>query len=348
MAEITNIEWTDATVNFWWGCSPVSLGCDNCYAETWNNFRGNKQWGPGAPRRKIISAAASLRRLQKDADNFERIHGRRRRVFMHSMSDVFDNEVPAEWREEAFAAAEAADRLDIQFVTKRITNLEKLAPAHWLSSALPAERLSFGSWPRHIGVLMSVVTQREAERDIERLLKLKQRHRLPWAGISGEPLLEALRPRRLRVGKKLWLDGLTGHYLQDLGRGYTETIYHADGELPGPLPGLDWVIIGGESSKLARPMHPEWVRTVRDQCRAAGVPFLFKQWGEWKPVSEMDRDELTEVRARPEIQRVEGMPPVASFLTTPNQQMDFFKVGKSKAGRTLDRRIHNEFPRISA
>ncbi|AAL49582.1 unknown [Sinorhizobium phage PBC5] len=337
MAETTNIEWTDATVNFWWGCTKVSPGCDNCYAEKWNDFRGNKQWGPGAPRRKIISAASALRRLQKDADNFEHVHGRRRRVFMHSMSDILDNEVPDDWRAEAFAAAESADRLDIQFVTKRITNLEKLAPAHWLD----------GSWPRHVGVLQSVTTQREAERDIERLLKAKARHRLPWTGISAEPLLEGLRLRRLHVRGDIWLDALTGHYLRKVGRTF-ETIYQANGNSPGPLPGLDWVIAGGESGKLARPMHPEWVRGIREACSATGVPFLFKQWGEWKPVSEMGAAEVAELRRSSKIERLEDVRPAQSFLEAPNGQMDFYKVGKAKSGRTLDRRIYNDFPKVAA
>lgn len=91
---------------------------------------------------------------------------------------------------------------------------------------------------------------------------------------------------------------------------------NAAGDLP------DWVIVGGESGPHARPMHPDWARSLRDQCREDEVPFLFKQWGEWHP----DALLYTEARA-------DGQSPPPSM-----------KVGKKRAGRLLDGREHNEFP----
>lgn len=244
MADRSAIEWTDATVNFWWGCTKIGPGCDHCYAETWNAFRGNKVWGLGAPRRKILGAAETLRRLNRGHDRFFAQHGRRRRVFMQSMSDLFDNEVDAAWREEAFSAAEAANNLDIIFLTKRISNVIKLAPLRW----------THDRWPRHIGLMITVVNQEEADRDIPRLIYRADRSNIPWIGLSVEPMLG-------RMDLSVW------------------------------LPAIDWVIVGGETRQGARPIDADWVRSIRDQCATAGgsrkaTPFFFKQWGEYVPTSD--------------------------------------------------------------
>jgi protein gp37 len=181
MAETSSIEWTDATINFWWGCTKVSPGCDNCYAEQWNAFRGSGQWGPGAPRRMIKGAAALLRRINRNAGKFVQVHGRRPRIFMHSMSDVFDNEVPNEIRHNALRQAAAASAVHIQIVTKRIGNVRDMVPPEWLNS-----------WPAHVGLIISICTKREATRDIPKLRDLKKQLGIPWVGISMEPMLEPI------------------------------------------------------------------------------------------------------------------------------------------------------------
>jgi protein gp37 len=235
MAESSAIEWTDATVNFWWGCTKVGPGCDNCYAEDLNRFRGTGEWGPGTPRLWIKGSTALISRLHRQHDKFFAAHGRHRRVFIQSMSDLFDNEVAWPWRVIAFDDIETADLLEIQIVTKRISNVERMVPNAWRE----------GRWPRHVGLMVTVCTQAEADRDIPRLLDLKRRLGIPWVGLSMEPLLERV-------------------------------------DLPPEwLAELDWIITGGESGDHARPMHPDWARQLRDQCTEAGVPFLFKQWGKW-------------------------------------------------------------------
>lgn len=247
MAENSAISWTDATVNFWWGCTKVGPGCDHCYAETLNNFRGNGMWGPGAPRRKIKGATALMRKLQREAPAWFKAHGRRRNVFMHSMSDVFDNEVDDTWRAEALLEAEAADQLNIMIVTKRVGNVAKMVPPHWFGMAWlggPTDPLKM-HWPQHVGLMITVVTQAEAFRDIRRLIVLKITYGIPWVGLSVEPMQEAIT--------------------------LPPTYAHM----------LDWVICGGESGTEARPMHPDWARSLRDQCAEHGVPFHFKQWGEY-------------------------------------------------------------------
>jgi len=237
MADHTHIEWTDATVNFWWGCTKVGPGCDHCYAESWSSRFGESLWGVGAPRRKIKSALKTLYRLHNGASWWAadcyigKLHPNgRRRVFIQSMSDLFDNEVPQVWFDEAWGAIEACDALDIQIVTKRGPMVER--------------RLQGKAWPGHAGLMFSVVNQDEADRDIPRLIELQVALGIPWIGLSIEPMLG---PITLR---------------------------------PEWLAELDWVVAGGESGPGARGSTDEVeanMRSIMEQCRAAGVAFFGKQ-----------------------------------------------------------------------
>ena len=300
MAENSKIEWTDATVNFWWGCTKVGPGCEHCYAETWAKRTGGYLWGTSVPRRKIKSAVKLIHRLNNDyawwsADaEIGKLHpNATRRVFIQSMSDLFDTEVAIEWFEEAWGRIEVCDRLAIQIVTKRISVVEKRLAA-----------IGKTAWPKHAGLMISVVNQEEADRDVPRLLALKAKLGIPWVGLSIEPMLGAI------VLRDEWLAA------------------------------LDWIICGGESGTKARPIHPAWARSLRDQCTAAGVAFLFKQWGEYRPYN--------------------GEPGVAGFWFDPNgstyqaptqwppdddePRVYMVRWGKKRAGRLLDGVEHNGFP----
>lgn len=307
MAERSKIEWTDATVNFWWGCTKVGPPCDHCYAETLDKrHHGGAHWGTGAPRLKIKGAADLIQRLNRGHAKFFAEHGRRRGVFMHSMSDLFDNEVPAEWRGEAYRCAQACESLDIRFLTKRVGNVAKMVPGWWRD----------GEWPQHITLMITIGDQAEADRDIPKLLALKREFGIRLVGISYEPALGPV---------DFWQDG--------------------DGSLAGgepynrndPMqerygaPRLDWIIMGGESGANARPMHPDWARSVRDQCAAAGVPFFFKQWGEWLP-DHQHYDATLYANA--------------SHGHKFNDQTITVRVGKARAGRLLDGVEHNGIPGI--
>ena len=240
MGESSDIGWTDATANFWWICSPIGPGCENCYAEVWNGFRGTGQWGPGAPRKKIKGAPALIKKLQREATAFYAEHGRQRRVFMQSMSDTFDNEVDDTWRAEMFDAIEAAPDLNIQLVTKRGPNIRKMA-ARWAS----------GAWPRHVGLILTVVTQAEFDRDSQRLRDLKRDLQIPWVGFSVEPMLERI-------------------------------------DMHGRLTDIDWVIVGCESGKNSRPFDLDWAEDVRHACSSSGTAFFLKQIpsGGAKPITD--------------------------------------------------------------
>jgi protein gp37 len=112
---------------------------------------------------------------------------------------------------------------------------------------------------------------------------------------------------------------------------------------------VDWVIVGGESGPNARPMHPDWVRSLRDQCARAGVPYLFKQWGEWLP-GDLEDEGSRFVWQWAHEHRAAQLNPAEyerRYIVKTVEGVDFGKVGKKIAGRTLDGREHSEFPRAA-
>lgn len=323
MSATTAIEWCDATVNFWEGCTKVGPGCDFCYAaDRDRRFYGGEHWGPGAPRRWVKGGVPLMARLQRGAHEFLRASGHHPRVFVNSLSDFFDNEVAEHVRLAAATAIDAAPDCDIILVTKRIGNLIAFAPAHWLKA-----------WPRHVGILITVVNQTEADRDIVKLLTAKKRFNIPWVGLSCEPLLGPVNLTRIvatneKDGGFIPIDALT--------------VTSFFGEEPY-FPALDWVIAGGESGPGARLTHTDCFRFLRDQCADAGVPFHLKQLGEWVPLSAApapdkswsNNSSMRTITPRGEI--VSGPPwPVGAW--------HYQRVGKKHAGALLDGREHREFP----
>lgn len=250
MADSTEIAWCDSTFNGWIGCTKVGPGCDHCYAEADFDLRKHRaKWGPGNPRSRT-SPANWKKPLQWDRQHAEFFadHGRRRRVFSASLADVFDNEVPVQWRQDLFDLIRATPNLDWLLLTKRIGNVPAMV------SIIP------GWMPDNVWLGATICNQAEADRDIPKLLAVPAKVR--W--LSMEPLLGP-------VDLSLWLD----------------LYQYEDGDcwrprnLSRPLRSPDWVVVGGESGTKARPMHPDWAYSLADQCAAADVPLLFKQWGEW-------------------------------------------------------------------
>ena len=335
---MTKIEWTDFTLNWWEGCQKVGPGCDNCYAEARDiRFTGGTHWGPGAPRRKVKGAAAKLRRIRRGAEAFRAQHGRAPRIFCFSLADVFDKAVDPAWRAEAFAEMEAATECRFQLLTKRVGNVAKMIPEAW----------GTGDWPAHIGLMITVVNQEEANRDVPKLLDLKAKLGIPWVGLSCEPLLGPvdlraiesvrgeLRPYRARIDA---LDGTC------------QSLEHRSDDWFKLPTNLDWVIVGGESGPGARPMHPDWARSLRDQCVAAGTALFFKQWGKWLPV--YDHDEDPDWRLCDSIAR--GTPN-GRWMNLKgghgfhgDRVVRMYRVDKARAGRLLDGREWNDLPEGAA
>ncbi|MBJ9731106.1 MULTISPECIES: phage Gp37/Gp68 family protein [Burkholderia] len=341
MSEKSRIEWTDSTFNPWEGCAKVGPGCDHCYAESRNaRFAGGTavNWGHGAPRRRT-SPANWRKPLAWEAAHAEffAAHGRRQRVFCASLADVFDNAVDPSWREDLFALIRCTPNLDWLLLTKRIGNV-------------PAMVSIISGWlPDNVWLGATIVNQAEADRDIPKLLAVPAHVRF----LSMEPLLGPvtirswLTPHCERHPGPLESDGKCEVCE---GRGIWGIADDAELQEHERAPireGVDWVIAGGESGPNARPMHPDWALSLRDQCAAYGVPFLFKQWGEWREPAAGERYNTTMGRA----QRVPAF--IVSKTGTVHcfendQTRDggrtMLRVGKRAAGRLLDGRTHDEFP----
>jgi protein gp37 len=323
VSENSKIEWTDHTFNPWEGCQKVGPGCDNCYAETRNaRFAGGTaiNWGPGAPRRRT-SASNWRKPLQwnKTHAEFFAKHGRRQRVFCASLADVFDNAVDPVWRRDLFDLIELTPNLNWLLLTKRIGNVFEMvarARSHdWLAGR---DNVWLGA---------TIVNQLELDRDIPKLLEVPARIRF----LSMEPLLG---PVTFRWAS--WID-------HDAVSKRDGKVNHLEG-----LRGIDWVIVGGESGHGARPMHPEWARALRDQCAEHGVPFLFKQWGEWAPgencAGPLKRTERVADWWDGEWEFSTMTPGAANGMHRDDEPV-VYRCGKNVSGRMLDGRTHDEFPR---
>jgi protein gp37 len=318
----TKIEWCDHTFNPWWGCQEISPGCDHCYAKRLDKRTGGTHWGPDAERRRTSETNWKLpRRWNDQYQAFHNQHGRRQRVFCASMADVFDNRVPVEWRMDLFSLIADTPHLDWLLLTKRIGNVMPMCSGDSLMFDVICERVWLGA---------TVVNQEEADRDIPKLLAVPAAKRF----LSMEPLLGPV--------------ALTNIRQQLAGGSYTEgnvLVHKSSLDRGRPRQALDWVIVGGESGPSARPMSIQWARSLRDQCAAAGVPFLFKQWGDWAPYITAQEGEPGRFALNwPGEQHW-------SFIEYSPRQFIMFGAtgrttwaGKKAAGRLLDGITHDGFP----
>lgn len=291
MAENSSISWTKHTLNGWEGCQKVGPGCDHCYAETRNARFGRGvaiNWGPNAPRRRTSPANWAKTRKWNAA---AKAAGQRHRVFVSSLSDWADNAVDPQWRADLFALIRECEHLDFLMLTKRIGNVESMVEAA-------------GGWPPNAWLMITVVNQEEADRDIPKALAVKAKLGIRVLGLSMEPLLA-------RVDIRVYI---SHKYRMGLRKN---------------TPCVDWVIVGGESGRKARPMNPDWAMDLLEQCVAAGVAFHFKQWGEWKHRSLVD---LT----NPKLEKTQ------TFF--PEHGLIYARPGKKAAGRDLAGREWNEVP----
>lgn len=303
----SKIEWTHHTFNPWWGCQRVSPGCEHCYAETLANRYGHKVWGPAKTTTRRQMSANYWRQPLK-WNKAVLAAGERQRVFCASMADVFEDHpdlIKPRW--ELIKLIEATPNLDWLLLTKRPENVRRLGSEMWWRHGFP-ENVWLGT---------SVEDQRRADERIPHLLRVPARVRF----LSCEPLLGSVDLRK-------WLPDLNQPFDWVPDGDAPPGIYDALTRERYPDPAdieLHWVIVGGESGPGARPMHPAWARSLRDQCQAARVAFHFKQWGEFAP-------------------RIVN-PPVMSTtrLEFPGKEI-VTRFGKKKAGRALDGREWNELP----
>jgi protein gp37 len=364
MGQKTGIEWTESTWNPIRGCSRVSEGCRNCYAET----VANRFKGPGEPYEGLIAKGGQwngeVKLIEHKLDEpCRRI--KPRMIFVNSMSDLFHPSVPFETIAGIFGIMAAASWHTFQVLTKRpermveffqwidqhperknfdTERLQNTYPgAAWqpfllaqaAADILPTQgeglRVDLkGQWPlQNVWLGVSVEDQATANERIPQLLETPAAVR--W--ISAEPLLGPM------IMDQFLFRG--DHSLRESDPLAAAMLAEAVSDGHGWIrPAIDWVVVGGESGPRARPMHPDWARYLRDRCQAAEVPFLFKQWGEWAPETVC----ATEHGARTALFiEQDGSTRPAAFGAR-GQATTVQKNGKKQTGRNLDGRTWDQYP----
>ena len=297
MSDNSKIEWTDATWNPVTGCSVVSPGCTNCYAMKLAGTRlAHHPSRAGLTRDTKAGPVWTGEVRFNEKWLMQPLKWKRQRmVFVCAHGDLFHESIPDEWIDRAFAVMALAPQHTFQVLTKRATRMSRysndpntpkrvaaviigmamrseisggqtLAP---LGSRLHESDPEFVKWPiQNIWNGVSTEDQRRADERIPDLLATPAAVR--W--VSAEPLLGPIDFRNIVPAERYEVDALTGY----------------DFDQGGVRNRLDWVVVGGESGPGARPMHPDWARSIRDQCADAGTPFFFKQFGDWAPTGGVD------------------------------------------------------------
>ncbi len=331
MSDGTKIEWTDATWNVVNGCTVISPGCANCYAMRL-----------AATRLKHHPSRAGLARMHGDTPQWtgevrfnekvllDPLRWRRpRKIFVCAHGDLFHDAVPDEWIDKVFAVMALAPQHVFQVLTKRPERMRT-----YLADPKRPAVISNETWRRalsgsggtggksslsllplpNVWLGVSVEDQERADQRIPILLDSPAAVR--W--LSCEPLLGPVE-----------LDDF-------LSAGLHRS--HLDNS-------VDWVVAGGESGPGARPMHPDWARALRDECAAAGVPFLFKQWGEFAP-GEVAGDYLDPEKRAKGVELWDGR--WGECWSEPDghrdDEPDLYHIGKKRAGRLLDGVQHDGYP----
>lgn len=377
MSDKTAIEWTDATWNPIRGCSRVSEGCRHCYAEgVAARFSGPDLPYEGLAKRVKTPAGSDARwtgviaRAPHDVLLQPLKWKRPRKIFVNSMSDLFHEGVPDEWLHEIFAVMALCPQHTFQILTKRPERMRTYLAAmqdayhgnvdNYMSRwAEPAVALTMDAdaasviedcgWPLpNVWLGVSVEDQVTADTRIPYLLDTPAAIRF----ISAEPLLGAMDIRKFMWPVHGCWRGPYNSYKEAKAAG-GECGLKRQALVLSSNRYLDWVIVGGESGPKARPMHPDWAKALRDQCAAAEVPFLFKQWGAYQPnearAGVFLESDLGSLMKHTDRDTYWAIPP-----TMPKSEQGYIgtisvmeRVGKKTAGRFLDGIEHNAFPKVA-
>lgn len=348
MAENSKIEWTDHTFNPWMGCTKVSPACKNCYAERDMDHRYHKvQWGPNGTR--VMTSDDNWKKPVYWNQNAVS-RGDRTRVFCASLADVFEDwqgpilnhrgeqrwivsecgketwisgeetdqnqlskqvgvraATMGDVRRRLFELIDATPNLDWLLLTKRPENIRRMWPSQdWQTpSDVP--------YRQNVWLGTSVENQEYADSRVPKLLDCRQLASVLF--LSCEPLVGPVDLTMIATNPPYeGIDALGGQCFD-----FVAQATRANAK-------IDWVIAGGESGNAARPSHPDWFRSMRDQCKVTGVPFLFKQWGEWLPMCQGGTNGALH-------EWIDGAKAI--------------NVGKRYAGRLLDGRAHDGLPLVA-
>lgn len=331
---VTTIEWTQrpGTIGETWnpttGCNKVDRGCKYCYAEIMHKrLRAMGQAKYAAP---FLDGAVG----HADTLDIPMKWTKPRTVFVNSMSDLFHEKLPFDFILEVFQVIQLTPQHTYLILTKRPERAHDFY--FWMIGQEPGFLFPDNCW---IGT--SANDQKSAEIRVPLLLKIPDVNRF----LSYEPATDRADLTQLVIDryatdedgttfKMKVVDALNGKQWEQA-TDRAGTVYWR-GHISRDMPRLHWVIMGGESGPKAVPMHPAWARAIRDQCKAAGVPFFFKQYGTWAPITFLDDQGVPKVKFTAEKN-------VFTF-TEPGQNM--IKVGKGKSGHELDGEIIQQFPQF--
>lgn len=339
MGETTAISWCDHTFNPWIGCMKVSPACDGCYAEAMMDKRyGRVQWGaPGQGAGTRVRTSAGYWRQPHRWNKWLEADGQRRFVFCSSLADVFDNQIPAQWRADLFETIRATPNLVWLLLTKRPQLIVDMCD-------------DAGGLPPNAALGTTAEDQKRWDTNIGELVNAKAVTGALFSFASCEPLLGPINPRRAVVTRSMMR-----HFTWYASRHEFFDPIHPRQD---PRFRLDWIITGGETDQgghKARPSHPTWFTAFRDACADTGTPYHHKQNGEWAVASEenghfdhsMDRNGAVWVHR-------DGVVTSPSWMRDDvpiekaREPIAMFRAGKARAGRLLDGVLHDERPRISA
>lgn len=359
MASSSRIEWCDATWNPIVGCSPISTGCANCYAQRMAHRLGNN---PATPQFDGLTVdekwTGKVRVVQSQMDK-PLTWPKHKKIFVCSMGDLFHHSAYFAWVDLVVARMILAPQHTYIILTKRPDRMlkylqsVKIADLIVASSDAPCDPVPLPAFPlRHVILMTTVENQAAVDARLPPLLECGA---MGWrTGVSIEPMLGPVSLTRIAHGDESDLDSLRG-----------EVVYTPQHFAIKPRPfgaKLSWVIVGGETGPGARPMHPDWIRSLRDQCAEAGTPFFFKAWGEWGTARIDIRDGLpawdvfhsfehycdkapTRMWKGDKLICPDGHVPTSGCKAGKTYPMAIItRVGKRKAGRLLDGREHNDFP----
>ncbi len=369
MSDGTKIEWCDATVNAINGCSLASPGCTNCYAMK-QAHRFPVRQGLTMPSKGGMVWTGEVR-LSETALLQPLRWRRSRTIFWNAHGDTFHDAVPDDWIDRMFAVMALTPQHKHLVLTKRSARMrDYFADAGWarrvsqIVNDWPEAKIGTGNefigdlWLMKRGAIKNVWLGTSAEdqpRLDERIVHLINTPDAFGRFLSLEPLLGPIVLPRVDFHCDLCCG--TGHLArwpkgrchQCGGRGHKPAISTDPkfGTPSVPMRRIDGVIVGGESGPGARPMHPDWARSLRDQCAAAGVDFHLKQWGEWAPGECAD---YAQTRTEKVASWCDGhwhfdeITPRVSEELHRDDEPDLWRIGKKRAGRHLDGVLHDALP----
>ena len=342
----SEIEWCDRTWNPVMGCTPISAGCANCYAKRMaERFAG--PWGldPENP----FAVGMHPERL-KEPLRWKKPS----MVFVCSMSDLFHEDVPDDFIIQIFEVMANAQLFfghNFLVLTKRPERMKSIIEriqAYIEEQKKPisnedgttTRKMVFAFPLQNIWLGVTAENQEQADKRIPLLLQTPAAKRF----VSVEPMLGPVDMNNITVPAEYDRLNPSGFYPSKFN---ALTTHYDDEHFHQPPAKLDWVICGGESGPGSRPMHPEWARSLRDQCECAGVRFMFKQWGEWVPFYDRDKDDPDWNNVPKESNQICRINLAGGHGFSGDRVVYFQKVGKKAAGRLLDGVLHNGRPVIS-